>query len=486
MTIGTPDRRILRKSRSELRDDTRATDGATADRMSGVHELSGLRLHDHAMETAPAVLDGPHELPGLGLPDHVQFHILSFEGPDAYARIGGLETRVAGVCEALVGAGHETHLWFVGDPDLPGADEHDGLRLHRWCQWLSRHHPNGVYDGQESKARDYAGSLPPVLARQHLVPHLRAGGSAIILAEEWQTVDAVLHLDHLLEAEGVRGRARILWNANNVFGFERIDWARLRKAAEITTVSRYMKQAMKSFGVEAIAIPNGLAADAYRAPDRGAVMQLRRGFAGRTALTKMARWDPDKSWIETVEIVARLRDIGKKPLLIARGGREPYGADVLSEMRRAGLRIVERGYASRDPRGLVQALSHVDDADVIHLVTHVDPESRRALFRACDVVLANSAHEPFGLVGLEAMAVGGVACTGCSGEDYAMPGRNALVLQTNMPSEFIGLYRQLEADHAYESALRRAGRATARHFAWPEVLRKNLVPRLELPLPSLH
>ena len=82
--------------------------------------------------------------------------------------------------------------------------------------------------------------------------------------------------------------------------------------------------------------------------------------------------------------------------------------------------------------------------------------------------------------------VGGIACTGCSGEDYAMPGRNALVLQTGNPSEFIGLYRQLQADHSYEAALRRAGRVTARHFAWPEVLRTNLVPRLELPLPSLH
>ena len=31
------------------------------------------------------------------------------------------------------------------------------------------------------------------------------------------------------------------------------------------------------------------------------------------------------------------------------------------------------------------------------------------------------------------MAVAGVACTGCSGEDYAVPGYNALVLETNDP-----------------------------------------------------
>src|SRR5262245_63283111 len=29
---------------------------------------------------------------GLGIPEGVEFHVLSFEGPDAYARIGGLRS----------------------------------------------------------------------------------------------------------------------------------------------------------------------------------------------------------------------------------------------------------------------------------------------------------------------------------------------------------------------------------------------------------
>src|SRR4030095_12731509 len=75
-------------------------------------------------------------VPGLGIPDGVQFHVLSFEGPDGYARIGGLESRVGGIWHALVSAGHETHLWFVGDPGLSGHEDREGLHLHRWCQWL--------------------------------------------------------------------------------------------------------------------------------------------------------------------------------------------------------------------------------------------------------------------------------------------------------------------------------------------------------------
>lgn len=56
-------------------------------------------------------------------PSDTQFHILSFEGPDGYARAGGIATRITGLSEALAEAGFETHLWFVGDPHLPGHEK---------------------------------------------------------------------------------------------------------------------------------------------------------------------------------------------------------------------------------------------------------------------------------------------------------------------------------------------------------------------------
>ncbi|HUE95706.1 MAG TPA: hypothetical protein VMN39_03555, partial [Longimicrobiaceae bacterium] len=130
----------------------------------------------------------------------MQFHILSFEGPDAYSRAGGIATRVEGLARALADLRLETHLWFVGDPDLPGHEEQGDLHLHRWAQWVSRHHPGGVYDGEEGKRLEYAASLPPYLLREVLGPYLRAGGRGVMLAEEWHTADAVLHLAGLLGA----------------------------------------------------------------------------------------------------------------------------------------------------------------------------------------------------------------------------------------------------------------------------------------------
>jgi glycosyltransferase involved in cell wall biosynthesis len=410
----------------------------------------------------------------------VQFHILSFEGPDLYSRAGGLATRVVGLADTLSELGFETHVWFVGDPDLPGHERRGNLHLHRWSQWVSRFHPGGVYDGEVGKHADYCTSLPPWLAQQVIEPYVREGGHVVVLAEEWQTVDAVLNLHVLLRRAGVRDRVTMLWNANNTFGFERIPWARLAEAAEITTVSRYMKHRMREVGVDARVVPNGLAPDAFDPPERGAVCTLRGRFRDRTVLTKMARWDPDKRWLESVDIVAEMKRQGWRPLLLARGGSEPHGRDVLRAAAERGLAIVDRRWDEAGPKGLLAALRDVGDADVVNLQSHVDADARRVLFRSAGAVLANSGHEPFGLVGLEAMAAGGVACTGCSGEDYAVPGQNALVVETGEPDEFLNLYERLRSDRDEHRRMRRAGRATARSYAWPTVVQGVLIPRVRL------
>jgi glycosyltransferase involved in cell wall biosynthesis len=271
----------------------------------------------------------------------------------------------------------------------------------------------------------------------------------------------------------------MFWNANNTFGFDQIPWPLLTAAARITTVSRYMKHCMGEIGVEALVIPNGLSPDAFETPDRSDVAALRDRFRDRTVLVKMARFDPDKRWLGTIAIVAEMKRLEWRPLLIARGGSEPHGAEVLAAARAAGLRVVDRASSRPGAAGLIEAFDDLGDADVVHLKSFVDPEARRVLFRAADVVLANSAHEPFGLVGLEAMAAGGVACTGCSGEDYAVPGQNALVVETDEPREFTSLFGQLRAHPGRDHRLRRAGQETARWYSWRRVAESVLLPRVE-------
>src|SRR5262249_41385299 len=144
------------------------------------------------------------------------------------------------------------------------------------------------------------------------------------------------------------------------------------------------------------------------------------------------------------------------------------------------LRVVERTTSGVGPCGLMPAFEEIHDADIVHLRTPLDSPSCRVLFRSSAAVLANSGREPFGLVGLETMAAGGVACTGSTGEDYVVPGQNALVLETTDPWEFVTLFRELRADPARDQALRRAGRATAERYTWAHIVRRLLLPRLSL------
>jgi hypothetical protein len=64
----------------------------------------------------------------------------------------------------------------------------------------------------------------------------------------------------------MRDQVTLFWNANNTFGFDRLDWGRLAAAATITTVSRYMKQLMRPLGVSPLVIPNGFAAEMLLPP----------------------------------------------------------------------------------------------------------------------------------------------------------------------------------------------------------------------------
>jgi glycosyltransferase involved in cell wall biosynthesis len=192
----------------------------------------------------------------------------------------------------------------------------------------------------------------------------------------------------------------------------------------------------------------------------------------------MARFDPDKRWLAAVDLVAEMKRRGSRPLLLARGGVEGHREDVLAAARARRLRVAERSWTRPGAEGLVEAASDPGDADVVELRSHVDPSGRRVLFRAADAVLANSGHEPFGLVGLEAMAAGGVVCTGCSGEDYAVPGHNALVLQTGDPREFLGLFSWVRSEPERERGLRRAAAAAARRYAWPQIVQRVMLPQL--------
>jgi hypothetical protein len=237
-----------------------------------------------------------------------------------------------------------------------------------------------------------------------------------------------------------------------------------------------MKQLMWGLGVDPLVLPNGLGAEAFMLPAPDTMEAFQARVRGRTVLSKVARY-PDKRWLLAIETTGALLRQHWQPLLIARGGVEAHGTEVFTAAAGMGLRVAERPLPQPGVPGLLHALEDVHEVDVLSLRSPLDGDSCRTLFRGSAAVLANSGREPFGLVGLETMAVGGVACTGATGEDYVVPGYNALVLETTDPQEFVSLYGALHDDPGRERAMRRAGRITAQRYAWSQIVQEVLLPR---------
>src|SRR5712664_2574592 len=412
-------------------------------------------------------------------PDRTAFVVLSFEGPDLYSQAGGLGVRVKGLSRSLARRGYDTHLYFIGDPDLPGEEILEGGKLHqrRWGQWISAQHRGGVYDGEEGKIRDWNLSLPPNVIDKVIAPAAAAGGYVVVLGEEWHTSWSMSLISDMLYRRALRDRVVMLWNANNTFGFHRIDWAALTLAATLTTVSRYMKFEMWDWHQNAIVIPNGIPRSSIADADPAAVAELRAAAAADYLCFKIGRFDPNKRWLMAVSAAAYLKRHGSKVKLLMRGGKEAHGGEVINHARQQGLVVIDAA-TPPDVAGLAALLRANATADVINLTTFVSDELLAIIYPACDAVLANSGHEPFGLVGLEVMAAGGLAVTGATGEDYANAYRNALVLETDDAIELVTALSLIRERPGLAAAMRRRGRVTARAYTWEKVI-EQLLLRIE-------
>jgi len=417
-------------------------------------------------------------------PETTEFLIVSFEGPDRYAQAGGLGVRVSQLAECLAAEGFDTRLIFIGDPALPSEEAHvEGkLRLIRWSQWVSKYYPQGVYAGEEAKLYDVNESLPWYILDQVVRPAAERGRIVAILGEEWHTAEMMCNTSDLLHWHGMRDRAILFWNANNLFSFDRINWGRLGYTTTLTTVSRYMKHAMWGMGLNPLVIPNGIPARLLDPVDDTGASRLRTILGGELVLFKIGRFDPDKRWHMAIEAAARLKEAGMRLVFPIRGGIEPHGGEVLEHARHRGLVVQDVTADGRTVADCFAALQRAVEserrADILNLKFFVPDEFVRLLYRAADGVLANSGHEPFGLVGLEAMAAGGVVYTGSSGEDYAVSSENCIAIETDDPNEIVQDILYLQANPRLAEEIRTAARETAARFTWPRVLH-NLISKLE-------
>lgn len=416
----------------------------------------------------------------LAIPDitpaNTVFAFVAFEGPDRYSLAGGLGMRISELTEALAHAGYETHLFFMGSPDAPFYELRGGcLHLWRLCQEVSRKYPAGVYQGEDEKIEAFERTVPPLLLEKVARPTHQKGKLLVIGGEDWHTTGTMASIADVLYWQGLRAHALLLWNANSIFGFERVDWGRLTKTVTVTAVSRYMKQKMAAQKIKALVIPNGIPERLLDHIPDFHLHQLRNALSHRLLLPKFARFDPDKSWLPAVQAVAKLKAAGERPLLLARGGVEGYGMKVLAEMDNLGLRRRDMQLDKPNVEQCIKAIGEIHhDADVILFRFFVPEAFQRLLYRTADAVLANSVHEPFGLVGLEVMAAQGIAFVGSTGEEYAQHLSNALSLDTDNADEIVSYLLYLRRHPDLVPHMRREGYATARLYTWSHAIAKMI------------
>jgi len=146
-------------------------------------------------------------------------------------------------------------------------------------------------------------------------------------------------------------------------------------------------------------------------------------------------------------------------------------ADVVGErIRQQGLSVQRVALGADAAPAAVAAALHEVEADVAFLDFFVAEGALRCLYAAADGVLANSEREPFGLVGLEVMGAGGVAFVGRTGEDYAVPYGNAVVVQSADPRELMTHLTALGSKPALAERIRSEGQRTAERYVWPRIL----------------
>jgi glycosyltransferase involved in cell wall biosynthesis len=239
-----------------------------------------------------------------------------------------------------------------------------------------------------------------------------------------------------------------------------------------------MKQRMLGWQVPAVVVPNGIPREAITDPPASGLAALREAAAADLFCVKIGRFDPDKRWLMAVTAAAELKRRGLGVRLLIRGSRDPHGRQVLARAARVGLRVADEP-APASVADLARLLRRHRRTDVINLVSFLPEGLLGTVYAAADAVLANSSHEPFGLVGLEVMAAGGLAVTGSTGEDYAVSLRNAIVLETDDPLELVSGLSLIRERPALARRLRREGRRTARAYDWANVV-QDLFYRIEL------
>jgi glycosyltransferase involved in cell wall biosynthesis len=374
----------------------------------------------------------------------VRLCLVTREFPPFTSYTGGIGRRYAALAPTLVGLGHEVHAVVVGD-NGPREADHDGVAMHV----LRRPYPDHISFPQDVVATLSVDRALRRLGRFDVVfcpewagnawlysRHKRSGPLVTNLATSYAQVR---ELTPALRPK-VQGRVRELLQP-------RLERAQTERSDGILACSHalldWARRLWDIDGVPSAVVPNFIDLDRTRGqarahgpppgwPQRGPVV----GFAGRLERRKGVH-----------TLVDAMRSVwGQRPEVeLALMGSDTWdGGRVSDQLRKA-------------------ARPH---ADRVHLLGHQHSGPLLAGLARADIVALPSVWEAFGIVALEAMAVGRpVVVTSDSGfEEFVRAGRDGLIVPPRDAEALAEALRRLLDDAALRQRLGSSAASRAEQF----------------------
>lgn len=387
--------------------------------------------------------------------------------PDAW---GGIETVVVSTVRELARRGHETRLHATSALSHPGPDVVDGVPLTRHRYAYLRVPPRRAlrHALDRKGGNPFAPGLVAALLREpdvdlfvchtmgriatavRLVARLRGVPYVMIIHGGHADVSA----DERRDLRGLfRGSVDPLGPFDRLLGSERV----LADAAAVVALGRGEYDALRSAlpGTPVHLLPNGVDAARFASADdlqAGAARAWLGVPSGARLLLCVARIDPQKGQHVLLEAAARLAGAGQDVHVALVG--HPTRPDHLQRLRRDG------------ERGALRGRLHVVEG-----LRFSDPRLP-ALFRAADVFVLPSLHEPFGIVVLEAWAAGRPVVASRVGgiPTFAVHGESALLVPPGDAPALADAVGRVLSDPALAGRLAAAGgRLVRERYDWARV-----------------
>lgn len=356
--------------------------------------------------------------------------------------VGGLARHVDAVSREIAARGIRVDVLTRGGDGLPTTEERDGVQIHRVTPYFGHPadfrawamHLNFALCEAAVQVMEQVGARDDVVVHGH--DWLVAYASRFIKTTYRVPMVMTIHATEHGRMNGIHGETQSY--------IHDVEWWSTYEAWRVIVCSQAMRREVASlFRVPAdklVVIPNGVDDEV---PSGQMPARARFAAPGEPLIFHIGRLVPEKGASVLLEAFARLP---RGRLVIAGGG--PWEKHLRERAEKLGV------------------------GDRVRFAGFVDDATRAALFHHADVTVVPSTYEPFGIVALEAMAMGSPVVVSDVGglAEIIQHGVTGLKVKPGSPTELAAQIQQVLGNPCLAARLRHNARQEVeRTYRWRSV-----------------